>query len=416
MLKYFFYIIILFSNKISNSEIDDISKIFSFELVNKYKKEINPSMTIDSYSTYIFPNNISLIKNLYINDSPNNTLISTNLTNSIILILSNNTDEDSNCQKMQIQNSQFDFQICEGNYFSIFQSFNEINHFFYQSIKISKSNSIIEYDSILALQSLKNISMVIMDYIDNNIKIIEEESTSNDIKRFNKSLKYMTKCDPTGVKFSCKINYLLFGMEGEKDDPYLSKEVEENAIAYFDNLSSYSIFPYIYLNYFLTSFFSKYNDECKENLIKGTNLYYVSCSKKKIQIFSYSRNMSVIINKVSFPFKNLFNDTFKLLEESSPDKIYFNILFNKSSDDFIFGSNFFMEKQIGYNFIDNSTYIYSKESIDFTLDFSGGNSSTFKFLLYILTFGLFFGFLIISFVMNWFHTRQINKELENILK
>ena len=75
-----------------------------------------------------------------------------------------------------------------------------------------------------------------------------------------------------------------------------------------------------------------------------------------------------------------------------------------------------MEKQIGYNFIDNSTYIYSKESIDFTLDFSGGNSSTFKFLLYILTFGLFFGFLIISLVMNWFHTRQINKELENILK
>ena len=207
-------------------------------------------------------------------------------------------------------------------------------------------------------------------------------------------------------------------MEGEKDDPYLSKEIEEdNAIAFFDNLSSYSIFPYQYLNYFLTSFFSKYNDECKENLIKGTDLYYVTCSRRKIEIFSYARNMSIIINNYAFPLKNLFNDSFKLLEESFPEKIYFNILFNKkTSTDFILGSHFFMGKKIGYNFIDNSTYIYSKESIDFTFNFSGGNSNTFKFLLYALIFGLFICFLIISLVLNWIHTRQVNKELEDILK
>ena len=411
MLLFYLFYIIIFSTNIIYSKIEDISTIFSFDLINKYKKESN-SIIIDSYSTFIFPNNISLINNLLINEVSNKTLISTNLSNSIFLSTQNSTEEDNSCLKKLINNSQFEFQSCEVFNFSVSQSDNEIYHLFYKVITINKSNSIIEYDSIFALQSLSNVSMVIIDYIDNNLKIIKDDSYENN------NLKNMIKCDSTGIKFSCKINYLLFGMEGEKDDPYLSKEIEEdNAMAFFDNLSSYSIFPYQYLNYFLTSFFSKYNDECKENLIKGTDLYYVTCSRRKIEIFSYARNMSIIINNYAFPLKNLFNDSFKLLEESFPEKIYFNILFNKkTSTDFILGSHFFMGKKIGYNFIDNSTYIYSKESIDFTFNFSGGNSNTFKFLLYALIFGLFICFLIISMVLNWIHTRQVNKELEDILK
>ena len=113
-------------------------------------------------------------------------------------------------------------------------------------------------------------------------KDIEEEQ--NEV--FNNYLKTMIKCD-NGIKegeellgkFSCKIDYLLFGMEGEQDDPYLAKEIskEENVMAYFDNLSTYTIFPYEYLKYFLSSFFSKYNDECEEFNIPKTNLYYIAC-------------------------------------------------------------------------------------------------------------------------------------------
>ena len=421
MLAYLFHIITFFLFKIIYSKIEDFSIIFSFELINKYKKESN-DITIDSYSTYIFPNNISQIKNLLINGIKNNTLISTNLTNSIIVNQSN-SQEDILCQKKIINNSQFEFQTCETYNCLVSQpnnnnDYNEIYHLFYQAIEKTKSNSIIEYDSIFALQSLEEVAMVIIDYIDNNIKIIDNDSYENNKYLFNNSIKNMIKCDATGIKFACKINYILFGMEGEKDDPYLSKEIEEdNAIAFFDNLSSYTIFPYKYLNYFLTSFFSKYNDDCKENLVKGTNLYYITCSRKKIEIFSYARNMSIIINNYAFPLKNLFNDSLKLVEESSPEKIYFNILFNKkTSNNFIFGSHFFMGKQIGYNFLDNSTYIYSKDSIDFTYNFSGGNNSTFEKLLYILTFGLFFGFLILSLITNLFHHRQVNKELENMFK
>ena len=258
--------------------------------------------------------------------------------------------------------------------------------------------------------------MVILDYINKKLKIIENKTYENNIENFNHSLKTMTKCEQGSI-FSCKINYILFGMEGEKDDPFLAKKIEdEDAVAYFDNLSSYSIFPYEYLNYFLTSFFSKYNDECEENEIKGTTLYYVTCSRKKIEIFSYARNISIIINNVAFPLKYLFNDTFKLLEKTSHELIYFNILFNKSSIDFIFGSHFFVGKQIGYNFMDNSTYIYSEEFNNFTSNFSGENSSTFQFLLYALTSGVFSCFLILSAMMNWLHTRQVNKELEKMIK
>ena len=418
-----FYIIILLIIEIVYSKIEDIYKIFPFELINKTKKEPN-SIIKDFDSTYIFPNNISLIKNLLIDGTSKDTLISTNLSDSVVLSIQNNTEEESPClkdaSKLQIINSQFNFQACGPYNISVLkeenEKENEIYNIFYYTYEISKSNSIIEYNAILALPSLKNVSMVILDYIDKNLKIIENKTYEDNIEAFNQSIKNMIKCEP-GSYFSCKINYILFGMEGEKDDPFLAKKIEdEDAVAYFDNLSSYSIFPYEYLNYFLTSFFSKYNDKCEENEIKGTNLYYVTCSREKIEIFSYARNMSIIINNFAFPLKNLFNDTFKLLEKTSHELIYFNILFNKSSIDFIFGSHFFMGKQIGYNFMDNSTYIYSKQFIDFTSNFSGENSSTFQFFLYALTFGIFACFLILSAMMNWLHARQVNKELEKMIK
>jgi hypothetical protein len=422
MLAFINFIILLLYAQSIDEKIEDISKIINFELIN-HKKFENFEMDIDSdyQSIYIYPNNISFIKNILINGENYSALISTNLSDSVYISKSNET-ESENCAKdytkLQISNSQFDFQGCGPYNVTIAQDQTELNQPIYQIIETNKNNSKIGYDSILALSSLESTSMVIIDYIDNNIKIIEDNLDDNQKQIFKKSLENMIKCEPTGGIFSCKIDYILFGMEKEKDDPFLAKEIPESegSIAYFDNLSTYSIFPYTYLNYFLTSFFSKYNDECRENNVKGTTLYYITCSRKKIEIFSYARNMSIIINNYSFPLKNLFEDFFKLTDNLSPELIYFNILFNKSSNDFIFGTNFFLGKKIGYNFLDNSTYIYDKNCIDFTSNFSGGNSSTFTFLLYTLTIGLFSCLLILSSILNWLHTRQVNKELENMLK
>jgi len=422
MLALLAFISLLLYAKSIDEEIENISKIINFELINYVIfDKIDFELDSDYQTIYIYPSNISFIKNVLINGENYSALISTNLSDSVFINKNNETESEicaKDFAKLQISNSQFDFQGCGPYNATIIQDQTELNQPIYQIIETSKNNSKISYDSILALSSLESTSMVIIDYVDNNIKIIEDNLDENQQEIFKKSLENMIKCDPTGGIFSCKIDYILFGMEGEKDDPFLAKEIPENegSIAYFDNLSTYSIFPYTYLNYFLSSFFSKYNDECRENNVKGTSLYYITCSRKKIEIFSYARNMSIIINNYAFALKNLFEDFFKLCDNVSPELIYFNILFNKSSNDFIFGTNFFLGKKIGHNFLDNSTYIYDKNCIDFTSNFSGGNSSTFTFLLYTLTIGLFSCLLILSSILNWLHTRQVNKELENMLK
>ena len=422
MLALLAFISLLLYAKTIDEEIENISKIINFELINYVIfDKIDFELDSDYQTIYIYPSNISFIKNILINGENYSALISTNLSDSVFINKNNETESEicaKDYEKLQISNSQFDFQGCGPYNATIIQDQTELNQPIYQIIETSKNNSKIRYDSILALSSLESTSMVIIDYVDNNIKIIENNLDENQQEIFKKSLENMIKCDPTGGIFSCKIDYILFGMEGEKDDPFLAKEIPENegSIAYFDNLSTYSIFPYTYLNYFLSSFFSKYNDECRENNVKGTSLYYITCSRKKIEIFSYARNMSIIINNYAFALKNLFEDFFKLCDNVSPELIYFNILFNKSSNDFIFGTNFFLGKKIGHNFLDNSTYIYDKNCIDFTSNFSGGNSSTFTFLLYTLTIGLFSCLLILSSILNWLHTRQVNKELENMLK
>jgi len=421
MLAFINFIILLLYIKSIDGKIEDISKTFYFELINQRIFE-SFELDLDYQSAFIFPNNISIVKNLLINGENYTTLISTNLSESVYYITKNNETKSESCgkdyTKIQITNLEFDFQGCGPYNATITQDQNELYQPMYQVIESYKNNCRVNYEAILSLSYLESASMVIMDYIDNNIKIIENNLDNSQKEILENSIENMIKCKPTGRPFSCKIDYILFGMEGEKDDPFLAKEIPESegSIAYFDNLSTYSIFPYTYLNYFLSSFFSKYNDECKENNVKGTTLYYITCSRKKIEIFSYARNMSIIINNYSFSFKNLFDDYFKLTDNISPELIYFNIIFNKSSDEFIFGTNFFLGKKIGYNFLDNSTYIYDKNCIDFTSNFSGGNSSTFTFFLYTLTIGLFSCLLILSSILNWLHTRQVNKELENMLK
>ena len=433
MRNYIWVFIIIFlisQNIIKIQGIEEISYTFSFELINRNQKD-SGKLTFDSDSTYIYPYNISYFSNFVINSTKYQTLISTNLSQSVFISTFKDSceeKEDENEEnETQIINSQFIFTTCGPYLLEFFfpNSNEEFIHNFYNILEAKKNNSELEYNAILSLPSLDIYSMIILDYIENKLILFKKEIEEEQYEVFNNYLKTMIKCD-NGIKegeellgkFSCKIDYLLFGMEGEQDDPYLAKEIskEEKVMAYFDNLSTYTIFPYEYLNYFLSSFFSKYNDECEEYRIDETSLYYIACSKKKIEIFSYARNMSVLINYFSFPLKNLLNDSLRILGGSpNSDLIYLTILFNKSSDYFIFGTNFFMGKKIGYNFLDNSTYIFSSEFIDFTSDFSGENSSTFQVLLYCFTFGLFACLLIMSGILTLLHNKKINRELKTIL-
>ena len=83
MLAFINFIILLLYAQSIDEKIEDISKIINFELIN-HKKFENFEMDIDSdyQSIYIYPNNISFIKNILINGENYSALISTNLSES----------------------------------------------------------------------------------------------------------------------------------------------------------------------------------------------------------------------------------------------------------------------------------------------------------------------------------------------
>ena len=222
-------------------------------------------------------------------------------------------------------------------------------------------------------------------------------------------------------KFICKLDYILFGHEDlKKDDVYLAKEVDEDySLAFIDNLLDYSIFPEEYFEYFFTSFFSELNDGCQKNEFKfddyDNSFYYITCPKKKIEIYTKRRTLNIIINKFAYRIKDLFKDSLEFLEKiENDDRYYFNIVFEKDRKNFILGIGFMMGKAIGiYN---NRTYIYSEDRIDYTEDLTDINSDQFEKWLYILTTFSFTFLLLIFTILGCIHSRKVNKELKEMLK
>ena len=290
---------------------------------------------------------------------------------------------------------------------------------------VNITNSILNY-KISYILSLNDISysLIIIDYINSSLII------DNDISLYKKFLDNKNICynnnntleDDKNKKFICKLDYLLFGHEDLKeDDVYLAKEIkEDNSIAYLDNYLSYSIFPEEYLDYFLTSFFSELNDECekKEIELKDNNdyniFYYIICPKKKIEIYTKRRKLSVIINKISYKIIDLFGDSLDFLNQTNnDDNYYFNIIFEKNRKNFILGIGFFKNKIIGY--YDNLTYIYASDRTNYTLYLTDINSEQFEIWLYTLTSFSFAFLLLIFTIIGCVHTRKVNKELSEML-
>ena len=396
-----------------------INKIFSelktFELILLEDEEIVPEqLKIEDNSTFIIPKKTAVIPSLLIDynnvsDLYYITLISTNINTTILLTSDDICDETK--ENLTITNSQFQFGVC-GPYSATLtqRSQTSITQNIYLANKVNKNNCFIDYTAILSLQDLENIGMVILNYENQTLKLLED----NDTELIDNKTLNMKKCKHNnGKKFALRIDYILFGHEDETDDAFLAKNV--SAIAYLDNLSTYSVFPYEYLNYFMTSFFSELNDECEKRQLNDTNIYFISCMKEKIWIHSIKRNLSLIIDNFSFSLSNLYNNTFSLIDEYRPELIYFNILFQEDTDDFLLGVDFFTDKEIAYNFLDNCTYIYYSKSINFTNDFSS-NQSYFKIALYSLAGIAFSCLLILCTIYNCVFTKRITREFDEMQK
>ena len=266
-------------------------------------------------------------------------------------------------------------------------------------------------------------TLIILDYInkslifENDTQLENENIFTNDNLCYNNSLNDKIK----GKKFICKLDYILFGHEDlKKDDVYLAKEInEEHSIAILDNLLSYSIFPADYLDYFFSSFFSELNDKCQKNKFnfKGyeNTIYYITCPKKKIELYTKRRKLNVIINKFSYKIVDLFQNSLDFLDiKQNNDIYYFNIVFEKDRQNFSLGKGFFKNKKFGYH--EKCTYIFSLERNNYTEDLTDINSVDFEIWLYILTTFSFTFLLLIFTIFGCIHSKKINKELKEMLK
>ena len=410
----------------------NVNLIFFLLIIFLVKTNNNDSISTEKIIKFELSNNITKIKEKISFDYDNNTInitefiISTYMNDSLLNISLFNISEEIKGVDINYFNIKYKERIEDEPLFA--EILNE--NISFKLVNISYNLLTQSNYSILAMNNF-NDKLIFFDYVHKNIIINDNFSNINSLPEeakdilskenlcYNKSI-----AEEENRKFICKLDYILFGHEDlPKDDVYLAKQIDVGlSIAYLDNMISYSIFPYEYLDYFFTSFFSELNDGCTQNSYKtdvegkpDVLFYYITCPKKKIDIYTKRRKLSIIINKFSYRIENLFVDSFDFLNtDPDADSYYFNILFQKDRSSFALGFGF-LSKMMFLNY-NHSTYIYSKERIDYTEDLTDDSSEDFEKWLYILTACSFTFVLLIFTIIGCFNSKRTNSELKEMLK
>ena len=411
--KLIFFLLIIILAKINNNDSLSNGIIIPFELINNITQ-------IKKEQTFYYDNN---------NFTINELLLSTYIKDSILNISMNNITKVLygaiiNYFYIKYQEESDEYEL----YTTIFNE--NIN---FKLVNISYDLFTQTNYSILSMNNF-NDKLIMFDYINKKLIINDNISLSN-IKDINEEEKNILKEEnlcynktdniEENKRFKCKLDYILFGHEDlPKDDVYLAKQIEDSlSTAYLDNMLSYSIFPFEYLDYFFTSFFSELNDGCTKNSyitnVEGkeeVEFSYITCPKKKIDIYTKRRKLSIIINKFSYRIENLFVDSFDFLNiiDIDADTYYFNILFEKGRNNFVLGFGFL--SKIMFLHYNQTTYIYSNERIDYTENLTDDSSDIFEKWLYILTACSFTFLLLIFTIIGCINSKKINSELKEMLK
>jgi len=410
----------------------NVNLIFFLLIIFLVKTNNNDSISTEKIIKFELSNNITKIKEKISFDYDNNTInitefiISTYMNDSLLNISLFNISEEIKGVDINYFNIKYKERIEDEPLFA--EILNE--NISFKLVNVSYNLLTQSNYSILAMNNF-NDKLIFFDYVHKNIIISDNFSNINSLPEeakdilskenlcYNKSI-----AEEENRKFICKLDYILFGHEDlPKDDVYLAKQIDVGlSTAYLDNMISYSIFPYEYLDYFFTSFFSELNDGCSQNSYKtdaegkpDVLFYYITCPKKKIDIYTKRRKLSIIINKFSYRIENLFVDSFDFLNtDPDADSYYFNILFQKDRSSFALGFGF-LSKMMFLNY-NHSTYIYSKERIDYTEDLTDDSSEDFEKWLYILTACSFTFVLLIFTIIGCFNSKRTNSELKEMLK
>ena len=408
------FLLILFLSKIDSNDSSNNTTIRKLELIDnkisRFENNVSFNYNNKSYTIEEF-------------------LISTYLNESILNCSLFNITEGTKENEINYFNIKYryieDKQVLNANIFNGNIPFKLVNIYYNElSQKIYSILSINNFKNELILFDNNSKSIIISNEM--NISNINEIPKEKKMILSEENLCYKNFSNINGNrKFICKLDYLLFGHEDlKKDDVYLAKQIDEKiSTAYLDNLISYNIFPYEFLDYFFTSFFSELNDGCSKNVYKtniegkeNVEFHYITCPKNKIDIYTKRRKLSLIINKFSYRIQNLFVDSFDFLKtsERDTDTYYFNILFQKDRDNFVLGFGFI--SQIMFLYYNKTSYIYSGDRINYTKDLTDDSSTDFEKWLYVLTAGSFTLLLLIFTIIGCFHSKRSNSELKEMLK
>ena len=408
------FLLILFLSKIDSNDSSNNTTKIKFELID------NKISRIKNDVSFNYNNKSYTIEEFFISTYLNESILNCSLFN----ITERTKENEINYFNIKYRYIE-DKQVLNADIFDENIPFKLVNIYYNElSLKNYSILSINNFKNELILFDNNNKSIIISNEMNiSNIKEIPEEKK---MILSEENLCYKNFSNINGNrKFICKLDYLLFGHEDlKKDDVYLAKQIDEKiSTAYLDNLISYNIFPYEFLDYFFTSFFSELNDGCSKNVYKtniegkeNVEFHYITCPKNKIDIYTKRRKLSLIINKFSYRIQNLFVDSFDFLKESErdTDTYYFNILFQKDRDNFVLGFGFI--SQIMFLYYNKTSYIYSGDRINYTKDLTDDSSTDFEKWLYVLTAGSFTLLLLIFTIIGCFHSKRSNSELKEMLK
>ena len=257
----------------------NVNLIFFLLIIFLVKTNSNDSISTEKIIKFELSNNITKIKEKISFDYDNNNInitefiISTYMNDSLLNISLFNITEEIKGDAINYFNIKYQERIEDEPLYA--EIFNE--NISFKLVNISYNLLTQSNYSILAMNNF-NDKLIFFDYVHKNIIINDNFSNINSLTEEAKNiLSEENLCFNNSInekeenrKFICKLDYILFGHEDlPKDDVYLAKQIDVKlSTAYLDNMISYSIFPYEYLDYFFTSFFSELNDGCTKNSYK----------------------------------------------------------------------------------------------------------------------------------------------------
>ena len=358
------------------------------------------------------------INNYYLNNLNDNNSNKNNNFESSDFSSSEEKEEESSSEEKEEDSSSEEYLVnipvyLENTTIYFYSNKSKFLNLNKNQIEINNKTFIEYFKNIIEEKKYDKIKNLILNLSDTNYSL--NSFNSNNIDNIEKNENFiLLDSNNFSVGLSLELNGIIF------EDPvfylsYYPENFKYNNTS-IDLLSYYSIFPTVFIDYFFNNFFNS-KDKCINSTISinNTEIIFIKCLTNKVLISTIHKKLYIILKGYVFPYENLFNEEFFLINENKDDNYtYFNIIF-KDNEYIILGHSFFHGKKIGFDKKSNKILIYSEDVHNFSKFYKNLNNKTFKLSLYIITISII-SILIIFFFIRFCIVRYERKKEKNSLE